>query len=373
MSQRIRLLGTGIVVFLLILFIPFEWAHLKILHSPYSKQSQQNIRQWHQLLPFLSHPYSPLIDYIASTASEAPDDLSLYWEISFATADNAPLLAEAIPRMQSIGYTHDDIRTAAQSLSADDFLTFSHIRYLPEAIAWMKQSDFDFSLLARYLWYDSDHSSATDQQIIEAVRQGDDIAALIKRTQYENVATVDPSTTDMSLLINQQHRLFDRYAPDDLFPLSLPYGYGYLREEAYVSFHNMVDDASREGYAFYAQSSYRSFSYQKALYESYVVKDGTEAADRYSARPGHSEHQTGLAVDLAAPDASMTAFETAAAFSWLQEHAHEYGWVLRYPSQAEAITGYQYEPWQFRYVGLPAATILHTYHWTLEEYHELFQ
>ena len=112
-------------------------------------------------------------------------------------------------------------------------------------------------------------------------------------------------------------------------------------------------------------SGFRSYSTQKVLYNSYVQTDGVEAADTYSARPGHSEHQTGLAFDVGNIDYG---YGDTDAGRWLNDHAHEYGFIIRYLKGKESITGYVYEPWHIRYVGLNVASEIHTRGITLEEY-----
>lgn len=113
-------------------------------------------------------------------------------------------------------------------------------------------------------------------------------------------------------------------------------------------------------------SGYRSYSQQKALYEAYVTRDGQEAADRYSARPGYSEHQIGLTFDL--KDVSGQLLEEREANQWLLDHAAEYGFVVRYPKGKEKVTGYMPESWHLRYIGREAQQIS-SKGLTLEEYY----
>lgn len=117
-------------------------------------------------------------------------------------------------------------------------------------------------------------------------------------------------------------------------------------------------------------SAYRSPTLQKFYFDSYTKRDGIEAAKKYSALPGQSEHQLGLVVDLSDTSRTCyleTCFEATAAGKWLASNAHKYGFLLRYPKDKEAITTYQYEPWHFRYVGKELATALHDSQLTLEE------
>jgi D-alanyl-D-alanine carboxypeptidase len=136
----------------------------------------------------------------------------------------------------------------------------------------------------------------------------------------------------------------------------------------------MAEEARRHDIVFVMTTAYRSYEFQSMLYNNYVAQDGQAAADRYSAKPGHSEHQTGLAVDVSCASVN---FELRVAFAdtkegkWLSENAHLFGFIIRFPEGKEEITGYQYEPWHLRYVGLVAAEYIYVHELTLEEYLEL--
>lgn len=147
---------------------------------------------------------------------------------------------------------------------------------------------------------------------------------------------------------------------------SLPQDYdpGFL-PETQEAFSEMQADASAEGLYLVNNSGYRSYWTQSTIYNNYVSMDGQAAADRYSARPGHSEHQTGLALDLNSIDMS---FENTPEHLWVKENAHKYGFIIRYPEDKEHITGYQYEPWHLRYLGVEIATAVYESGLCLEEY-----
>jgi len=148
-------------------------------------------------------------------------------------------------------------------------------------------------------------------------------------------------------------------------------GYGYcltcLTDETINAFNEMKADAQSIGLNLYISSGYRSYSYQETLYNNYVNQDGKEEADTYSARPGHSEHQTGLAFDLNTIDDSFAYTEEG---KWVKDNCYKYGLILRYPKGKEDKTGYQYESWHLRYVGKELAQKLYNDgNWiTLEEH-----
>lgn len=138
-----------------------------------------------------------------------------------------------------------------------------------------------------------------------------------------------------------------------------------VNEEALNAFNQMQEEAANEGLDIYISSSYRSYSDQERIYNGYVEYDGKEAADTYSSRPGYSDHQTGMAFDLNSIDDS---FGYTAESDWVKENAHKYGFIIRYPEGKEDITGYQYEPWHIRYIGVEKATEVYESGLCLEEF-----
>lgn len=169
---------------------------------------------------------------------------------------------------------------------------------------------------------------------------------------YRYYDEVEPTYIDGVLLVNKEY--------------ALPRSYGSGEDpEAYQALLKLQWGAQMAGYSMSKISGFRSFSYQEELYKEYVSVDGAEKADTYSAWPGHSEHQTGLAFDVGRIDLQ---FAYTGAGRWLANHAHEYGFIIRYPKGKEDITGYQYEPWHIRYLGVELATSVYESGLCLEEY-----
>ena len=150
------------------------------------------------------------------------------------------------------------------------------------------------------------------------------------------------------------------------YALPSTYNPGGLRSEFTKAFNQMKEAAKADGVNIYIISGYRSYSYQKNLYEGYVRTYGKTLTDTFSARPGNSEHQSGLAADLNKIDDN---FGNTKEGKWLDENASKYGFILRYPKGKQTITGYKYEPWHFRYIGDEASNLYQNGEWTtLEEY-----
>lgn len=172
----------------------------------------------------------------------------------------------------------------------------------------------------------------------------------------------EPTYINGVLIANKRNPLPSTFAPGE-------------DKEAREAFEEMAAAALLEDYRLVAFSTYRSFEYQTDLYNRYVERDGVEEADRYSARPGYSEHQTGLAFDIGEvnqeQDWASSSFGETEAGKWVAENAHLYGFIMRYPEGKEWITGYMYEAWHFRYVGVEIATDIYENEITLEEYLEI--
>ena len=160
---------------------------------------------------------------------------------------------------------------------------------------------------------------------------------------------------DGILIANKSYSLPSSYNPGDLLGVFLD------------NFKKMQSDASSQGVGLNVISGYRSYSRQNSIYNNYVSRDGRNAADRYSARAGHSEHQTGLAADI---NSLGQDFADTNEGKWLNNNCYKYGFIIRYPRGKEEITGYMFEPWHIRYVGVDLATKLYNNgDWiTLEEY-----
>lgn len=145
----------------------------------------------------------------------------------------------------------------------------------------------------------------------------------------------------------------------------------YMIDYAANAMDSMIEGAQAEGYTILVTTAYRSYNFQSVLYNNYVANHGQAAADTFSARPGTSEHQSGLAADLTSPSVNYqltSKYGDTEEGKWLALHSHEYGFILRYTKAGEAITGYVYEPWHFRYVGTEVATEIWERGITLEEY-----
>ena len=194
---------------------------------------------------------------------------------------------------------------------------------------------------------------------------------------YENIQPV-PNPYDMLALVNKNHQLPADFSPSDLRLVNVldfyngPATYIFMREVAATATEALFQAASEEAnLALWARSGYRSYWAQQSAHNSLVSQLGQAEADRWSARPGHSEHQLGLAIDITAASVGgriTQDFSHTDEGAWLRENAHRFGFILSYPDGREEATGFAYEPWHFRFIGVEPATIIFENNLIFEEY-----
>ena len=197
------------------------------------------------------------------------------------------------------------------------------------------------------------------------------ILIILENDFYNDIKNTYPYNYDF--IVNKNYKLDKNYIPNDLEKISLEYSCEnkYLRHIARINFEQMAKDAKKNNLNIIAVSTYRSYEYQDKLYNNYVKEKGIHYADMASARAGHSEHQTGLAIDIADISLDYDNFESTKEFIWVKNNAHKYGFILRYPKSKFHITGFKYEPWHYRYVGINIATYIFKKKLTLEEYKKI--
>lgn len=166
-------------------------------------------------------------------------------------------------------------------------------------------------------------------------------------------------------IVNKKRSLPSSFIPKNLATV----GTEQIRSDVATAMNSMLSAAKKEGISMKLISGYRSYTEQQKVYSGYVRSDGQSKADTYSARPGHSEHQTGLAIDLGSGSCDLqVCFADTKAGKWLAAHAHEYGFIIRYEEGKEHLSGYQYEPWHLRYVGNELAKKLRDSNQTMEQF-----
>lgn len=294
-----------------------------------------------------------------------------YLDIKYIDKDD---FINNINKLLSLGYSSKDINAIYNKIP-DSVNIIIDSKYNKDIINIMNLSYFKIDNLKRYLDYD-----------IMEVKSIYDISNIKKDFNYEDVVTYVNANLDkeyyssdnlisnedaskIDVLVNKYHKLDENYEPSDLTIIDSKYASGTqkLRKEAQIKFEEMANDMAKENLKIYAGSTYRSYTYQKGLYDRYVKKDGFAAAETYSARSGYSEHQLGLAVDIV-NDKWDYLSENDKEYDYLVKNSYKYGFILRYPRGSEYITGYMFEDWHFRYLGIELATKVFNSGLTYDEY-----
>lgn len=258
-------------------------------------------------------------------------------------------------KLKDLGYSNDDIKKIENNLSSDAIESLD-VKY-DDLANLSSVKFFHIENLDRYQNL-CDNSSFSPEEVVMRVNTN------IDRDFYTDVKIVD-DPDDPFVLVNKFYEVPQDYEPSDLVSV----GNGQkMRSEAAEYVNKLLKDINADGLYLQAQSGFRSIDLQTRLYNNYVARDGVEEADTYSARPGSSEHHTGLAIDLSHDGSLEESFENTKQFEWLQKNAHRYGLILRYPKDKVYMTGYMYEPWHYRYVGIEVATLIKNEGITFEEY-----
>lgn len=263
------------------------------------------------------------------------------WVGDFFKADENPTIEQT--HQDTLDQTDDTVKDETVAVKEPTAVTNPY-----ETLAY-----YDDQFLDRYKAYAMANASLSVEAVVTEVNMN------LDRPFYDE-ATMAPALNQGSLMVlcNKYYFIPEDYKIDQL--VSVPERLHAKDSKVYLldnraleAYEEMENAASSEGVALTIVSAHRTHDFQANLYDRYVSRNGKAEADTFSARPGYSEHETGLAVDLNQVD---TAFEDTKAFAWLAENAHLYGFILRYPKGAENLTGYMYEPWHYRFVGKEVAT-----------------
>lgn len=301
------------------------------------------------------HKYSKLLDEIVNTKYYNDKYINEYLLIKYIEQDG---YLENISKMLDIGYDAKEINTIYEKLGNKGINYIKDNSYINDLIGLISIDYFREDNIDRYVKYKNNNKDMLDSDIVLKVNIG------LDNKYYTNVIEIDESDK-LDTIVNKYHRLSSSYSPNDL--VQVKYGSGTLRKEAAEHFNKMCDDALKNGILIYGGSGYRSYSHQTSLYNNYVAEDGFDNAERYSARPGYSEHQLGLAMDILNKNWQFIS-KNDEEYTWLVNNSYKYGFILRYPEGKENITGYMYEEWHFRYFGLELAKELYDKKLIYEEY-----
>ncbi len=267
------------------------------------------------------------------------------------------------------GYTLEEAKKLVDFYKEDtDFenlLTIEKNSYILELI---QEKYYINKNLSRYLDYANKNKDKSVKDVVAVVNVNCD---------YKYYEHDIPTDTSLGILINvnKYYTLPEDFEPIEIEDISIRYSYDGNRiskeaNDAYVSMWNAANEA---GFTLIVNSSYRDYQEQEDVYSSKKASLGQKEADKVAARPGHSEHQTGLSIDVFEKGNQSTAtFKDSPAYTWLKENAYQYGFIERYPEDKEYLTGYSAEAWHWRYVGEEVARRMHNEGITFDEYYAYY-
>ena len=260
----------------------------------------------------------------------------------------------------ALGYDIKDIETISTKISNVDVKKYLLTEKYEDITKFIASPYYKVEKTSRYQKYYDKHKEYDTDNVVIYVEIGLDIEFYTEMDEITNYDEVDA-------LVNKYHKLPSNYEAKDLVTLSKTYSSrGHkIKKAASEPLMKMIDASRADGLNLLVISGYRTERTQRGLFNNSVKRHGMDHALIYSAKPGYSEHQLGLAVDLNSTEES---FDQTKEYKWLKANSYKYGFIERYPKGKEFITGYGYEPWHYRYLGVDLATKVYTENVTYEEY-----
>lgn len=269
------------------------------------------------------------------------------------------------------GYSLEDTKTIFAKLSETEQQKLIDNDKDDKIISLLEQKYFLEKNLEDYKEYINKNNETDYAKVISIVN----VHANHKWYQLELNTNED---LGMLMNVNKFYALSETYTPENLKNIDLTYAYdeegkNKLIDYAYDKFLELWQAANDQGFYLMVTSSYRDYESQKEIYDYRVSTWGERKADETAARPGHSEHQTGLVIDMTSKTEPLAdSFTDSEAYKWLKENAYKYGFIERYPEGKTYLTGYNPESWHWRYVGLEAAKTMHDENITFDEYYAFY-
>ena len=353
-----------VIPFLIILVLIINIKRITVLvQSKVTGYEYETIQVFNELdiySDIKKHEYSKTLEVASKSEEFKKEYLNSYLDINYSANDED--FINNINTLLLLGYNSNDINKIYEVLSIDNIELVKNNAYYNDLFNVLGLDYFHENDLARYLDY-ANKNELDYTDVVTYVNIG------LDHDYYTNMIKIEKED-DPLVLVNKYHMLSSNYVPSDLEVISSKYNKGYnnkLRHDARIAFEQMCEAALKDNIKIYSGSAYRSYSYQQNLYNRYVREDGKAKADTYSARAGSSEHQTGLATDILSAKIDYISASDKE-YTWLIDNSYKYGYILRYPKGKEKITGYMYEEWHFRYVGIEIAQIIHDDDITYDEY-----
>ncbi len=360
----VRLLQVlGIIGVILLVLVGFYFYQIHTLEKiGYSQKASHNILFSFKKDYIMSIGENKTLNAAFESIDYEEKNLDRYQKIKF---QNQKHFIRNINRLIKIGYSDYEISmivSHGDDQAVSDFTKRKKIRYLEEfySISYAKLENYD-----RYIQY-MDNSREDEETTVLHVNLD------LDKEDYEDSVEVKNFSIDM--FVNKHHGLSKKFKVDDLVTINKKYTVTndkvQANNEAYQAFIKMQKDAEKEDMHILVNSCYRSYEDQEQTWATYQKLYGDNYVLRYVAKPGYSEHQTGLGFDLASTTSNI--FAESKESKWLFDNSYKYGFIYRYPKGLESITGYNYESWHYRYVGKEIAKYIEDHNITFDEYYIKF-
>lgn len=268
-------------------------------------------------------------------------------------------------KFAQIGYNENEIKRLKEKFNESELNALLLKEYNKNYINLIDNEYFDFNNLDKYVQY-------MEANMVEASKAIRIINLGVDKDWYSEIEQTDTSKGEL-MIVNKFNALSNDYVPE-LVLVSSSYAYAnkYVSITLYEDLKALIDAAKASNFKLVVTQGYRSYKDQEETYNSYKSAYGTSDADEIAARPGHSEYQTGLSVDIEPYNKKVEDVTTSEEHQWLMNNSYKYGFILRYEKDTEYLTGFNYNPWRFRYVGKSAAGEIHTKGLTFDEYYNYY-
>ncbi len=336
---------------------------LLIIHkqkSPIIKYSKEAIMimKEHQIEKKIkTKDYNQTVETMLTSPYFNEKYLNTYYEINYQTNHNWPYLVNTFLEKN---YSSYEINNIFEYLNDENIEKLKSLDYI-DLGDYIKISNVEVDKINRYKEFQNQNNTTLDEAVTK-VNIG------LDKDFYTDITTIS-NPNSYTLLINKYRSLPEDYIPCDLTSLSINPNMK-LRKKAAEAYEELQSAALIDHVIIIPFSAFRTKDYQNKLYTNYKNKDGVLIADTYSARPRHSEHETGLAIDVR----SNTLIDnlTENDYKWMLQNSYKYGFIVRYAYATSAITGYIEEPWHLRYVGKEIAKDIYEKNITFDEYYDLY-
>lgn len=362
-SARKPLIIVGVVLLVIIIILSFYFNRIgELKNLGYSEEAAKNIIFKFKYSYVMDIGENKTLNMAFSSSDYKKENLDNYVKIDYENQDH---LISNINKLLDKGYSVNEVNliiSKGDDKSVSDFVKREKVKYIEEflSVDYAKLENLD-----RYVEYQDKENDDAETTV------------LYVNMDFDKEDYVDPLVIDEFddyVLVNKHRQLSSEYVPDDL--VTIDEEYVKTDEEIEIernvakAFYDMAEAASKEGLELMVSSGYRSYKDQEEITNTYLELYGQNYVDNYVAKPGFSEHQTAMSLDVASK--SVNTFVNSDEYTWMMDNAYKYGFILRYPKSKEDITGYKCEAWHYRYVGKKIAKYIKENNITYDEYYVMF-